>query len=234
MNEQLTSEANDRNAAHPVPTPRRRPRRYTMVAAALALAGVGSAAGVARAWMTAVQPAAIYFVPPSVAPGNPTAPDIWAFDELQDVFLPVPIVLDVQPVNPGVHVPADLNPVVIPAGTCVSSHYVDYEDTVPSVATGGVRYLRPILGVAVRQVTLDATNFLRRPGVIYPNAAACNAVPGVDCGMELLPQDELRVDANRVQVRFEAQTPGDRIRVVTAGDPALCHPIGQGGGGQHD
>lgn len=230
MNEQLTSEGNDQTAAPPIRTPRR--RRHTMVAAVLALAGVGSAAGVARAWIAAVQPAAVFFTPPSVAPGNPSAPDIWAFNEIQDVYLPVGILLDVQPVNPGVHVPADLNPVWIPAGTCVSSHYVHYEDTTLSVATGGVRYVRPILGVAVRQATLDATNFLRRPGVVYPNAAACNAVPGVDCGMELLPQDELRVDANRVQVRFEAQSPGDRIRVVTAGDPALCHPIGQGNGEQ--
>jgi hypothetical protein len=232
MNQHLTSET-----THHTPKPsartRRRPR-YTLVAGALALAGAISAAGVARAWIAAVQPAAILFTPPSVVPGNPSAPDIWAFNEKQDVILPVPILLDVQPVNPGVKLPADLNPVWIPAGTCVSSHYVHYEDTVLSTVTGGVRYVRPILGVAVRQPTLDATNFLGRAGVAYPTAANCNAVAGVDCGMELLPQDELRVDANRVQVRFEAQTPGDRIRVVTAGDPAHCHPLGQGNENQDD
>lgn len=228
-----TSETNHHAPQQPVRTPRGR-SRHTVVAGALALVGAISTAGVARAWIAAVQPAAVLLTPPSVVPGNPSAPDIWAFNEKQDVILPVPILLDVQPLNPGVHVPADLNPVWIPAGTCVSSHYMDYEDAVPSTATGGARFVRPILGVAVRQPTLDATNFLGRAGVAYPTAANCNAVAGVDCGMELLPQDELRVDANRVQVRFEAQTPGDRIRVVTAGDPTQCHPIGQGAGNQDD
>lgn len=228
MNEQQTSDTNHQTPAHPLPTPPRR-TRHTIVAGALAMCGAFSTAGIAQAWIAAVQPAAVFFTPASVVPGNPSAPDIWAFNERQDVILPVPILLDVQPVNPGVRLPGDLNPVWIPAGTCVSSHYVHYEDTVLSTATGGVRYVRPILGVAVRQPTLDATNFLGRPGVAYPTAANCNAVAGVDCGMELLPQDELRVDPMRVQVRFEAQSPGDRIRVVTAGDPAQCHPLGNGG-----
>lgn len=233
MNEKLTSETNRPAPTRPPHTPWRRPRR-AVTAGALALLGAISVGGVARAWIAAVQPAAVLFTPPSVLPGNPSAPDIWAFNERQDVILPAPILLDVQPLNPGVHVPADLNPVWIPAGTCVSSHYLHYEDAVLSTATGGARFVRPILGVAVRQATLDATNFLGRPAVTYPTAANCNAVAGVDCGMELLPQDELRVDANRVQVRFDAQTPGDRIRVVTAGDPAQCQPLGQGNGNQDD
>ena len=214
---------------------RRPPRRRTRAglwAGAFALAAIVSAGGAAHAWIAALQPDAVLFTPASVMPGNPTAPDVWAFNEKQDVILPVGILLDVQPVNPSVTLPGDLNPVWIPAGTCVCSHFFDHEDTIVSTVTGGARCVRPILGVAIRQPTLDATNFLGLTAtVMYPTAANCNAVPGVDCGMELLPQDSLRVDANRVQFSFLSQTPGDRIRVVTAGDPAHCHPIGEGGGG---
>src|SRR5690242_14708070 len=111
-----------------------RGRAWLPIAAFSAAAAL--TAGTATATIVAVFPTAVLFTPPSVMPGVATAPAIWAFDEQQNVILPANIPVDIQPIN-FVETPLDLNPGVLLAGTCVSSHYLYYEDPVTSAATGG-------------------------------------------------------------------------------------------------
>jgi len=193
--------------------------RVSFRAAALSTA-LALTVGTAAATIVAVQPAAVLFTPASVLPGLDTAPDIYAFDEQQGVQLLADTPVDIVPAKE-VEEPADLNPGIIPAGTCVNSHYMKYEDLAgASAVTGGIEVGEPILGVAVLQTTLDQTNFLGLAGVAYPVTADCVGITaGADCGMEITspPQDRIRVGLFRVRVNFGASTPGDRVRVSITG-----------------
>jgi hypothetical protein len=181
-------------------------------------------AGSAAAFIVNVAGMAVFIAPPpSVKPGALIDPDILAFNERPNVFLPVDITVDVPP-GTEVDDPNDLNPFVIPRGTCIKSHYIHYQPNATAVANGAVFFDSPILGVAVLQSSLDATNFLGAiPPTDYPVALQCAGV-GVDCGLEL-PGDLLRVNAQSVQVEFLAHDPGDRIRVITMGNPANCETL---------
>src|SRR5262245_35910681 len=107
------------------------PRRRWWAAAAL-LAAVPIGAGTARAFIVNVAPAVVEIpAPPSVMPGVLVGPDIRAFDERQDVVLAGPLPVDHQGPNL-VTKPGDLNPGFIPPGTCIRSHYLDYD---PAVGT---------------------------------------------------------------------------------------------------
>jgi hypothetical protein len=200
----------------PSPLTARVRTRRRLAQAALALP-VLLTAGSAAAFIVAVTPVVVKIpAPPSVVPGALVGPNIQAFDERQDVLLPVNVPVDARPINPGIQLPGDLNPGVIPAGTCVRSHYLHFEPLSPATATGSADFSDDILGVEVRQATLDATNFLGNPFTAYPVAAQCMGGPANhQCGMELLPEDSLRVGLRRVEVSFTALAPGDRIRVIT-------------------
>ncbi len=184
------------------------------------------AAGSAAAFIVNVGGMAVFLAaaPPSVKPGDLISPNILAFNERQNVILPVDITVDV-PAGTEVDDASDLSPLVIPRGTCIKSHYVHYQPNVTNVANGGVAFDSPILGVAILQSSLDATNFLGAiPPTEYPVALQCAGAAGVDCGMEV-PDDLLRVNAQSVQVEFLAHDPGDRIRVIARGNPAICEKL---------
>jgi hypothetical protein len=203
-------------------SPTRRTPNRPRLWGALAL-GTTLLAGSAGAFITATGGMAVQIAPPaSVKPGALLSPNILAFDELQNFLTPVDIVLDASS-GAELKNPEDVKPVVIPRGTCLSSHYVHYQPAVDSSATGRVRFNRPIVGVALLQATLDATNVFGAPGTDYPVAPQCITAVS-DCGMELNP-DVLRVGALAVEVDFSALNPGDRIRVLTEGNPDRCHPL---------
>lgn len=201
-----------------------RPR--TIVALRLAALPAASAlvASTAAAFIVGVAGMAVMIAPPaSVKPGDLVDDDIHAFNEQQNVILPVDITVDAAP-GTALEEPSDINPFVIPRGTCVKSHYIHYEPEATTVATGGVAFDSPILGVALLQSSLDATNFLGAlPPTDYPVAPQCVGA-GVDCGIEL-PGDRVLINPQNVQVEFLALSPGDRIRVITRGNPDACRPI---------
>jgi hypothetical protein len=91
--------------------------------------------GMAVAAVINVQPVAVRTQPPpsSVMPNVPTAPDIVAFDELQNVVLDRDIVLDAHPILTSVH--GTREPITVKAGTCASSHYMVYLTDVPANVT---------------------------------------------------------------------------------------------------
>jgi hypothetical protein len=200
-------------------------RRLRRALVPILVCGPLAVAGVALGHITNVVGMVVYFAnpPPSVLPGGPPmGPNIHAFDELQDIVLPVPLPVDARPV-PGqvkeIKAPGDLNPGVIPAGTCVSSHYFHLDTVNLNTATGGAAFDGPILGIALLPAALNATNVLGWPWTAYPpNAAGGTCVNGAaQCGLELTAQDVLRFGQNMIEMSFETLDPGDRIRVITRG-----------------
>ncbi len=191
-----------------------------------ALAAVLLTTGAAIAAITAVGGMAVQVAPPAtVLPGLNMGPAIQAFDELQNVVLPVDLAVDARGTNPPTLLDSedDVSPGKIPAGTCVSSHYIHYDPNGAGAATGGVEFDGPILGVAVLPDTLDATNVLGWPWTTYPaDADAGTCLVGANtCAPELTgAADVVRVGMRRVEVDFSAGNPGDRVRVITRGD---CH-----------
>ncbi len=188
-----------------------------------------ASAGLAAAAISNVVGMAAQVAPPAtVLPAANQGAVIQAFNELQNVILPVDLPVDARGTNPPTELrnEQDLRPGKIPAGTCVSSHYLHFDPAAAAAVTGGVAFDGPILGVAVMPDTLDATNPLGWPWTSYPadaNAGSC-AVGANHCGLELTGQDLLRVGIDRVELSAFAANPGDRIRVITAGDCRCNNP----------
>ena len=133
------------------------------------------------------------------AVGNDTFDDcnLYAFDEDQNIVLPAPIRIDIGP-EAG----------VIPQGTVVASHYVFF-DSISGAHHGYVDFDAPILGVAVQQETMAATDFLANTRVNYISVELRGLEPG----------DHVWIDGenpNRLWVYWAGSSPGDFVRVFTA------------------
>jgi hypothetical protein len=178
---------------------------------------VGLLAGTLSATINDVTGDAILMAPPpSVVPGASFGDTsvIHSFVEQRDIALPVSIAVDLAPGDP----PS----LEIAAGTCVSSHFVHYDPPIPSTARGGIRFEQRILGVIVTQASLDASNdVLGGAGTSYGTVVDCLVPPlSGDCGLETI--DAIDVQRQRIDLEFHASGPGDRVRVITEGDPAEC------------
>ena len=135
-------------------------------------------------------------IPPPMAVGPDAfdAPDLFAFDERQDVLLMAP-----APIGPGV---------IAGPGSVLSSHYVAFDPLDPSRLIGFVDFDEPIVGI-LAGLQIGATNPLfGLPSVTYNGAPAI----GPD------PMDSVMIDPtdpNRLLVDFGAGSPGDQLRVLT-------------------
>ncbi len=206
---------------------RRRLWRRRGWAATALLAALPLSAGTAAAFIVNVAPAVVKIPgPPAVLPGTLTGADIHAFDERQDFRLTAPLQVDHQGGNL-VTAPGDVTPGWIPAGTCVRSHYVDYDPTgVFGTATGAIQFEGEIAGVIFRPPTLDASNFLGAAFTAYPpnaGAGACSVGPN-QCGLEITvpTQDTFQIVGDVLRVGLVAGNPGDRLRVITKS--CACDP----------
>jgi hypothetical protein len=201
-------------------------RRRGWAATAL-LAALPLSAGTAAAFIVQFAAPGVKIPgPPSVLPGVLVGADIHAFDERQDFRLPAPLLVDHQGGNP-VRVPGDVNPAWIPAGTCVRSHYVDYDPAaLPGMASGAIQFEGEIVGVIFRPLTLDASNFLGAAFTTYPPTAGAGAclVGGNQCGLEITvpTQDTFQIAGDVLRMTFVAGDPGDRLRVITKS--CACDP----------
>jgi len=206
---------------------RRRMWRRLGLAATALLAALPLTAGTAAAFIVNVlAPVVKIPAPPSVLPGVLVGADIHAFDERQDFRLPGPLLVDHQGTNL-VKAPGDANPAWIPAGTCVRSHYVDYDPAVGAgSASGAIQFEGEIVGVIFRPPTLDASNFLGAAFTTYPpNAAAGTCLVGANqCGLEITvpTQDTFQITGDVLRMTFVAGNPGDRLRVITKS--CACDP----------
>lgn len=135
----------------------------------------------------------------SFAVGNDTFddPNLYAFDEDQNILLEKPIRVDIGGEEG-----------MIAADTVVASHYVFF-DSLAGIHVGYVDFDSPVLGIAAFQDTMGATDFLANTSVTYLGEALRGLEPG----------DHVWIDENdphRIWVYWAGSSPGDYIRVFTA------------------
>jgi hypothetical protein len=136
---------------------------------------------------------------PANSVGNDTfqTPNLYGFDEDQNIHLAAPLTVDVGP-SP------------IPAGMVVASHYIFFDPGPAQTIVGTVDFDSDILGIITATGTLAASDFLANTGVNYLNPGARGLEPG----------DSVTISGTR-QILFDtsASSPGDYVRVLTAFSP---------------
>jgi len=112
----------------------------------------------------------------------------------------------------------------IAAGTLVSSHFFDFDTAAPQTVAATLVFDQPILGFARSSAQLGASNGLGMPQVTYNMPAYVGLEPGLDF-LTFNP-----ATPNQVKIFFQDDTPGDVVRVITAG-VAQGNPGGGSGPG---
>ncbi len=143
-------------------------------------------------------PLANPFGPPnSVGDDNFQSPNLYGFDEDQNILLTAPLTVNVG-TSP------------IPAGTVVASHYIFFDPGPTQEVIGTVNFDSEVLGILTSTETLAASDFLAHTGVNYLSPA--------DRGLEA--GDSVTISGPD-QILFDtvASSPGDYVRVLTAFSP---------------
>jgi hypothetical protein len=139
------------------------------------------------------------FGPPnSVGNDNFQSPNLYGFDEDQNIVLAAPLTVDVG-TSP------------IPAGTVVASHYIFFDPGPSQHVIGTVDFDSTVLAIITSTGTLAASDFLADTGVNYLNPAN----RGLEAG------DSVTISGPD-QILFDtvASSPGDYVRVLTAFSPS--------------
>lgn len=132
--------------------------------------------------------------------------NLFAFDEDQNIVLDRDIRVDIGGDGGG-------HGGVIRKGVIVASHYVFF-DSRHGAQYGYVDFDSPILGVAVTERTMAATDFLANTAVTYLSPS----LRGLEWGDSVWID---RDDPFRLRVYWTASSPGDYIRVFTAKSPGV-------------
>jgi hypothetical protein len=136
--------------------------------------------------------------------GNDTfqSPNLFGFDEDQNIVLPAPLVVDVGS-SP------------LPAGTTVASHYIFFDPGPAQTVVGTVDFDANVLAILTSTTNLANSDFLANTGVNYLNPG----LRGLEAG------DSVTISGPR-QILFDtsASSPGDYVRVLTAFSPAANVP----------
>lgn len=131
--------------------------------------------------------------------GNDTfqSPDLFGFDEDQNILLATPLVVDVGS-SP------------IPAGSTVASHYIFFDPGPSQHIVGTVDFDSDVLAIITSTGNLAASDFLANTGVNYLNPGQ----RGLEAG------DVVTISGAR-QISFDtvASSPGDYVRVLTVFSP---------------
>jgi len=138
--------------------------------------------------------------PNSVGDDTFQTPNLYAFNEDQNILLAAPLDVDVG-AGP------------IAAGTFVASHYVFFDPGPLISIVGTVDFDAPVLAIVTSTGNLFASDFLANTGVNYLNPSARGLEPG----------DFVTISGVN-QIRFDttASTPGDYVRVLTAFSPTAA------------
>ena len=139
-------------------------------------------------------------------------PDLWGFDEDQNIIITAPLAVD--DINGDGVVDAGAT---LPIGSTVASHYIWFDPGPTQRIVGCVDFDSPVIATIFLTTNLAASDFLANTGVIYLN-------PGFR-GFEQ-PPDFATFSGNQVCVDFQASTPGDYFRVLTDFSPAADLVIG--------
>jgi hypothetical protein len=143
-----------------------------------------------------------YGPPDSVGNDNFQSPDLFTFDEQQNVTLTNPLVVDVGG-SP------------IAAGTVISSQYVFFDPGPIEEMIGTVTFDSTVLGIITSNADLAASDFLSNPDVNYLNPA--------DRGLEA-GESVTMGGTDQIQWDTISSSPGDYVRVITAVKPATSMP----------
>lgn len=122
--------------------------------------------------------------------------DLFAFEEVQAAMLSQPVDLD-DPL------------VTLAAGTVISSYYVAFDPASIKDIVGSITFPGPILGIATSIDPLSDSDNLGNPTATYLNPS----LRGLESG------DLASFSGNDLCVAFNADSPGDYIRVIVAGEP---------------
>lgn len=138
--------------------------------------------------------------PNSVGENTFDTPNLYAFNEDQNILLGAPLVVDVG-TSP------------IAAGTFVASHYVFFDPGPGQTMIGTVDFDAPILAIVTSTGNLFASDFLANTGVNYLNPAN----RGLEAG------DFVTISGpNQIEFNVFASNPGDYVRVLTAFSPTAA------------
>jgi len=144
--------------------------------------------------------------PNSVGANCHQTPDLWGFDEDQNIIIPAPLAVDDitgdGTVDPGA---------ALPTGSTVASHYIFFDPGPSRRLTGCVSFDSDVVATVFLTTNLAGSDYLANTGVNYLN-------PGLR-GLEL-NQDIATFSGSEVCVDFVASNPGDYIRVLTNFSPA--------------
>ena len=143
-------------------------------------------------------PLANPFGPPdSVGNDNFQSPNLFGFDEDQNITLSAPLTVDVG-ASP------------IPAGTVVASHYIFFDPGPALHVIGTVDFDSDILGIITSTAALAASDFLANTGVNYLDPT----LRGLEAG------DSVTINGPK-EILFDtvASSPGEYVRVLTAFSP---------------
>ena len=137
--------------------------------------------------------------------GNDTFqdPNLYAFDEDQNITIPSTIDVDIG-----------TSPT---AGKVVASHYVFFDPENTTSQSGHVDFDAPIYGVATSTGNLADSDFLLASDVTYLSPSARGLESGDSVGID-------PGDANRLLVDWQASSPGDFVRVFTQRSPGADDP----------
>ncbi|MGA8143978.1 MAG: PEP-CTERM sorting domain-containing protein [Candidatus Acidiferrales bacterium] len=140
----------------------------------------------------------LFGTPDSVGNDNFQSPNLFAFNEAQNFTLTAPLVLDSGS---------------IAAGTIVSSQYVFFDPGPGKRVIGTVDFGSDILAIITRTGTLVTSDFLGASGVNYVNTTN----RGLEAG------DSVTLNGpSEILVDVFASSPGDYVRVITAGTTATA------------
>jgi hypothetical protein len=145
--------------------------------------------------------------PDSVGDDNFQSPNLFGFDEDQNILLGAPLSVDVG-ASP------------IPAGTTVASHYIFFDPGPTEQVIGTVNFDSAVLAIITSTGLLAASDILANTGVNYLNPGN----RGLEAG------DSVTISGTR-QILFDtvASSPGDYVRVLTAFSPAAAAAPEPGG-----
>ena len=159
----------------------------------------GTAFAAGGTFVELVPPLPNPFGPPnSVGDDNFQSPNLFGFNEDQNITLLAPIAVDVG-TNP------------LPVGTIVASHYIFFDPGEALHIIGTVDFDADILAIITSTGNLSASDFLANTGVNYLNPAMRGLEPW---------EDSVTISGPR-QILFDtfASSPGDYVRVLTARSP---------------
>jgi hypothetical protein len=145
----------------------------------------------------------------TVGDDNFQTPNLYAFDENQNLTIPSEIMVDVG-TNPQ-------------AGDIVASHYIVFDPGPTTSMSGWVEFDAPIFGVATQTGTLAASDFLFVSGLVtYENPGARGLESS---GMNEIVQID-SMNPNRLNlINWRASSPGDVVRVFTMESPGAVVPL---------